>query len=1115
MHALELYNWGTFTKHVWRLPMGGANVLVTGEIGSGKSTFVDALTTLLVPPQRITYNKAAGAERRERTLRGYVLGEYKRSRDEESPGARPIHLRDEEAYSVIIASFEDSRARRSLSLAQLFWLKGGEVQRLFVVSGRTLTVLSDFSPFNGDGTAFKKRLRLLDSTEVFDSFSDYAAAFRSKMGITEKALDLFYQTVSMKTIGDLDDFIRNHMLEPTQARERVASLLANYENLRISHDAVERTRRQRDALLPIAAEGRDLKALESAIEELRGMLDVLPFYFCSLAIPLLEEKKAENEVELERTRDAQRETDERLDAEREHESSIRAAIDQSEVGRRIAEIEQLSRQLGAERDRRRERDAIYRSVVDGLSYTVPADARSFDENLRRSKSDALSLLAERGRLQEERDELRAALTSHSVAAEELGREIASLSTRTSSLPSWSLDLRRSVLDALGATEDDLPFAGELIRVKDSERSWEPAAERILRSFALSLLVSEKYYRQVSRYVRGTNLGNRLVYLRVPDEVSGAPRLHAKSLVRALEVKGDSPFRPWLETELGRRFDLARCDSLDEFYRESEAVMAEGLVKMSRVHHEKDDRPKVADPRYFILGWSNREKIRLLSDDLAAHKDAIEKMGSRLKETEAALALREKRNADLLRLSMVTSFSEIDWQSVAREIEDLRAKRERLEAASDQLMELRHSLEEVRRDVARLGAEHDQLVRRSESLEQEVLRLSGRLASAKTNLSGLDGDTRERFFPLLVGQVGTDRPDYAGLEGGWQEKVRARLETRRESALRKERDVRGSVVRRMQEFRTSFPEASADLSAEAGFLDDFLALLSRLERDDLPAYEQRFRTLLRESTLNDIALFQQQLENDAAEIHRSIEDINRSLRDVEYDPGTYLKLSSDRSEDQDIRDFRADLRRCLENTLMDEELYSEAKFVQVKGLLDRFAGGAPADRSWTDYVTDVRSWFSFTASERYAEDDSEKEFYSSSSGKSGGQKEKLAYTILASALAYKYGMGRRLSGGGFRLVAIDEAFGRGSEESTRYGLELFGKLDLQLLLVTPLQKLSVIEGYVGTVHFVANPEGNCSVVRTLTIEEYRREQQERLARREEAAEAEAVQAASAVELDGQS
>src|SRR5699024_8519176 len=45
---------------------------------------------------------------------------------------------------------------------------------------------------------------------------------------------------------------------------------------------------------------------------------------------------------------------------------------------------------------------------------------------------------------------------------------------------------------------------------------------------------------------------------------------------------------------------------------------------------------------------------------------------------------------------------------------------------------------------------------------------------------------------------------------------------------------------------------------------------------------------------------------------------------------------------------------------------------------------------------------------------------------------------------------------FRFVVIDEAFGRGSDESTRYALDLFAKLGLQLLIVTPLQKVHVIE-----------------------------------------------------------
>ncbi|MFC3609120.1 ATP-binding protein [Stutzerimonas tarimensis] len=77
LHALEVYNWGTFHGRVWRFPVGGDNALLTGDIGSGKSTLVDAVTTLLVPAQKIAYNKAAGAEAKERTLRSYVLGFYK------------------------------------------------------------------------------------------------------------------------------------------------------------------------------------------------------------------------------------------------------------------------------------------------------------------------------------------------------------------------------------------------------------------------------------------------------------------------------------------------------------------------------------------------------------------------------------------------------------------------------------------------------------------------------------------------------------------------------------------------------------------------------------------------------------------------------------------------------------------------------------------------------------------------------------------------------------------------------------------------------------------------------------------------------------------------------
>jgi uncharacterized protein YPO0396 len=172
-------------------------------------------------------------------------------------------------------------------------------------------------------------------------------------------------------------------------------------------------------------------------------------------------------------------------------------------------------------------------------------------------------------------------------------------------------------------------------------------------------------------------------------------------------------------------------------------------------------------------------------------------------------------------------------------------------------------------------------------------------------------------------------------------------------------------------------------------------------------------------------------------------------------------------------------------------FEEPKFLQVKKIIERFKGRegqTDVDRAWTKRVTDVRNWFMFSASERWREDDSEHENYTDSGGKSGGQKEKLAYTILAASLAYQFKLDRsRGRSRTFRFVVIDEAFGRGSDESTRFALNLFGQLGLQLLIVTPLQKIHIIERHVSAVGFVDNTSGSYSRLQSLTIEEYRKRQ----------------------------
>jgi uncharacterized protein YPO0396 len=198
-------------------------------------------------------------------------------------------------------------------------------------------------------------------------------------------------------------------------------------------------------------------------------------------------------------------------------------------------------------------------------------------------------------------------------------------------------------------------------------------------------------------------------------------------------------------------------------------------------------------------------------------------------------------------------------------------------------------------------------------------------------------------------------------------------------------------------------------------------------------------------------------------------------------------------DVDVRNFQTDLRGCISGGDDRGDLYTEQKFLEVKALVERLSGRegqADLDARWRVKVADVRNWFEFGAKERWRADGAEREFYRDSAGKSGGQKEKLAYTILAAALAYQFGLAdAQARQRHFRFVVIDEAFGRGSDDSTRYGLELFRTLDLQLLIVTPLQKIAVIEDYIAAVHFVYNEGGSNSLVQTLTIEEYRERKSE--------------------------
>lgn len=1097
LERCEVFNWGTFHGHVWALDLNGDNALLTGDIGSGKSTLVDAVTTLLVPAQKIAYNKAAGAEARERDLRSYVLGYFKSERGDGGYAAKPVGLRDHKTYSVILGQFRNEAFGQDVTIAQVFWFREpqGQPSRFYVVADAKLSIAEHFQNFGGDVAALKKRLRGLSSTEVHDSFPPYGAAFRRRFGIhSDQALDLFHQTVSMKAVGNLTDFVRQHMLEPFEVEPRIEALIAHFEDLHRAHEAVLKAKAQIEHLTPLVSDSDQFEKLTAEVLVRREAREALRPYFAGLKAGLLRVRLDGLEADLERARTrAEGLLARQNDQQAQRDEVKRAVADNG--GDRIESLRVEIERQGRIRDERAKRAAQYAELAAGAGLADATDADTFISNRRQLDSETNAVGEQEADVQNSLTEKQIELRRFKDSHDELTREVESLRRRRSNIPARTLAVREELCLALNLAESDIPFVGELIEVRPEERAWEGAAERVLHGFALSLLVPDDVYGEVAEWVDRTHIGERLVYFRVRERRAATSSLHPHSLVRKLAIKADSAFYGWLDAELARRFDYACCATLEQFRREERAITRSGQMKAGGERHEKDDRHRLDDRTRYVLGWSNQAKIAALAKqiaDLEQRSAALAGVISQLMTKRRGLA---DRLTTLRQLSMFEDFASLDWRPVASEIDKLERERRQLQEGSDTLKTLTAKLAEIEQEISAITARHKTASDEAVRLEERRRVANDQLRIASDDEAAATDHVREVVFPRLdslrAEALGEHKLTVEACEARERE-VRDWLQVQIDNEGRRIDRVRDRIISAMRAYKETYPLETRDVDAAIEASGEYRAMLEALLADDLPRFEARFKALLNENTIREVANFQSQLARERETIRERIGRINESLRGIAYNPGRYIVLEAEPNTDIEIRDFQQDLRACTEGALTgsDDSDYSEAKFLQVKRIIERFRGregSAELDKRWSRKVTDVRSWFVFSASERWREDDTEHEHYADSGGKSGGQKEKLAYTVLAASLAYQFGLEVGSSQSrSFHFVLIDEAFGRGSDDSTRYGLELFRELDLQLLIVTPLQKIHTIEPFVAAVGFVHNEGGRRSMLRNLSIEEYRQE-----------------------------
>ena len=841
---LELYNWGTFDGRVWALGLGGENTLLTGDIGSGKSTIVDAVTTLLLPAQRISDNKAAGADTRERSLRSYVLGYYKTERNEVTGATKPAALRDGSDYSVILGVFTNPGYDATVSLAQVFWPRAGDAagqpDRFYVAADRPLSVARDFANFGSDISALRRRLRGASGVRVYDAFPDYGKDFRRRLGIeSEQAMELFHQTVSMKSVGNLTDFVRDHMLEPFDAAGTVSDIVAHFEDLTKAHDAVRRAEAQLAALTPLLKDCALADAVRADIAALDAQRAALRYYFADLKAALTERELTEISSERARLHARREDLEATLARLRERETNLRVEL-AGHGGSRLAEIERQLTDCDEARKSRMEKAERFAALLAAAGLDPAQTAEQFAvrrHEIAAARDAAKNDLADH---QSELTETGVRAKALQDEAAEVNAELRSLRDHKNNIPKKQLELRAWLCRELRIREDSLPFAGELLAVRDSEADWEGAAERVLHGFALSVLVPDERYAAVSDWIDSHHLRDRVVYYRVPapSRAREAPAYFAPGTLAAKLVVKDSPFAGWLEQELSRRADHMCVETMAEFRRMPKAITKAGQVKGSGGRHEKDDRFRIDDRSRYVLGWSNQRKLDALLEAARTLTGRISEVAAEHKRHEQALEAAIERGQVLAGLDQTHEFAEIDWQSVVNRAAQLRAELGELEAGSAELARLHRDLDTVKEEIAGADGTLREMNGRLGGLDTRQQAAEGVLREARETLAEEGCEPARAQFAAIeevVAKAGQPRPTTAAACD--KAETAAGTEITSLTVRRAERLSRLSnkIVAAMGEFRRQYPAETTELDDSVDSADGYRELYRRLTGDDLPRF----------------------------------------------------------------------------------------------------------------------------------------------------------------------------------------------------------------------------------------------------------------------------------------
>lgn len=1086
---LDVYDWGAFGgRHSAEIDFAGTAII--GPTGSGKTTLVDALMTLLVASPR--YNLAStGGHDSDRDLVSYVRGVSGAGND----GGGNEHIaRPGPVVTAIAARFSDGET--VARIGGLFWFDGtssalNDLKRRWFFCQSDTPALDEWLEIHRDTGArgLKELERTSPGLKIYETKQSFLSRLRSHFEVGDNAFDLLNRAAGLKQLDSIDKVFRELVLDDASAFDDARKVADEFDTLAGIRQELDIARRQRDTLLPIEKSWVEHQDASAKLDEHSTVLSLLPAWFGEQAIMLWQKKVDIEHAELLIQRQQAETLAERLAHAQAKEQSLQTRYLQ--VGGQ--RIEELRRHLTAQEEklRRCQREASqYQAWTGGLglnqSLTLAAlqdnqaaiEQRRSEETQRWSEQKQAAwdagakqqmLLAERDRLQQELKDAE--------------------NRPNSNIPGDQDRFRGLLAQHLGLDEEALPFVAELIEVQPEQAHWRGAIERAIGSERLRLLIAPEHAASALAWINARD--NRLhVRLREADATAEQARFLDDGFTRKLN------FKPHAHREALKHLlagiDRHCVNDVQTLRQTAHAMTLQGLMSGRSGYFDKQDQKSL--DRDWMTGFDNRDQLARLAQDLAT---ATELHASSQREARKAEALVEATRQCLALLDRLKEvvFDDIDVPGAQTEFDLLQTQLQALMAPTSDAEKARNEWGSAKAATEAMRVEQVKLQTQIALIKKAIEQANAAVDRIHRRIwKGLGETQKSLAIEHLKFPLADDPAEFDDLERRETERV--------QQQIKRLSDHRSKIEQQLIRDMSKAKAADSGALSEAGTeLQDLVAYRERLRvlnEEALPEKLGRFLTYLNQSSDQGVTQLLSEIDSEVAVIEERIADLNATLERVDFQSGRYLRLEPQRVEHENLRTLRQARAQLRSAQLKDDqgESHYRALFELVGLLRDavdrRKTQGAQA-------LLDPRYRLQFAVWVIERESGKVIEKRTSSQGGSGGEKEIIASYVLTASLSYALcprGRQQPL----FATIVLDEAFSKSSQAVAGRIIRALAEFGLHPLFVTPNKELRLLREYTRSA-IVVHRKGAQATMTTLSweaLESHARNRSERQERGSEVA-----------------